>query len=238
MKTVFIDNIITDYENETLFVTSQPETAGDLKEKELPYVLLVKTEEDLSKAWGHDYILFDDGSMTEREKEDYFQWAYSRQTRGGYVFLKGDRIDICEIAESDREGLYSLYEEKYAKKYLEAIPNKEGKDWQAYVDGQYARFDMSGYAMWTIRLKNGQMIGRVGFIEDDIEDGYISLGYLVDDNFRGQGYAKEAVGLVMEYAGQNLAHLSINAYVDKENKPSLHILEELKKNHQICINVK
>jgi len=51
------------------------------------------------------------------------------------------------------------------------------------------------------------------------------LGYLVAEEKRGKGYAKEAVKAVLAYAFQELGILRVVAVIDKNNIASLHVAE-------------
>ena len=72
------------------------------------------------------------------------------------------------------------------------------------------------------------MIGRAGLgIADYMGTAEIDLGYLIAETCRRQGYAKEACEAVLAYARERLDMETVSAYIDKENLPSIGLIEKL-----------
>ena len=215
------------YDESNLSVTHDIHIANKLKQIKTPYALVIDSEEALDNCWGHKYVLIDNGSLSKEEMEDYLQWAYCRQTHKGYIFLDNGVICISEVAFSDKEALYKMYEDSEAQKYLESIPSLNETAWIEYVENQYSHFDMFGYAMWIVRLKQtGEVIGRAGFQATDVNR-KISLGYMIAKEYRGSGYGLMAADLCMKYATDNLEDFSIFAKVEATNVASQKILKML-----------
>ena len=57
--------------------------------------------------------------------------------------------------------------------------------------------------------------------------GRIELGYLIDEPFRGKGYACEACRAILEYAFQELELDCVYARIDEKNEASICLAQKL-----------
>ncbi len=80
------------------------------------------------------------------------------------------------------------------------------------------------YAIWIIELKDGTHIGELCFKGID-ESGSTEIGYGIAENFRGCGYATEAVTATVSWALQQNKINCVTAEVDKDNIASVRVLE-------------
>ena len=81
------------------------------------------------------------------------------------------------------------------------------------------------YAIWMIKLKNGTHIGELCF-KGLSSDGIAEIGYGINDEYQGQGYASEAVKAVSEWAFQQPDVTALEAETDDENIASKRVLEK------------
>lgn len=81
------------------------------------------------------------------------------------------------------------------------------------------------FAIWFIRLKDGTHIGELCFKGVD-DEGMSEIGYGIDEEFRGAGYATEAVGAVAEWAFRQPGINGIVAETDADNVLSIRVLEK------------
>ncbi|MCQ2469524.1 MAG: GNAT family N-acetyltransferase [Ruminococcus sp.] len=81
------------------------------------------------------------------------------------------------------------------------------------------------YAIWMIELKNGTHIGELCF-KGLTPDGIAEIGYGINDEYQGQGYASEAVKAVSEWAFQQPDVTALEAETDDENIVSKRVLEK------------
>ena len=108
------------------------------------------------------------------------------------------------IAEQTDEGLKAAYGEM-----LEGcITHPEQRQW---------------YAVWLIGRKNGGRIGELCF-KGLSPDGTAEIGYGLLPEFRGKGYATEAVKAVVEWALGQPGVTAIEAETDAENTASQRVL--------------
>ncbi len=81
------------------------------------------------------------------------------------------------------------------------------------------------YAMWIIELHNGTRIGDLCFKGLD-ENGVTEIGYGILEEYRGCGYATEAVAAACAWAFQNPGVRAIEAETDPDNKASQRVLQK------------
>lgn len=93
--------------------------------------------------------------------------------------------------------------------------------------GPVASYERLGYGMYVIELAERAVpIGICGLVKrEQLEEP--DLGYALDPDYRGSGYAREAAGAVMDHARHSLGLRRLFAIVSPENLPSLRVLEEI-----------
>ena len=74
------------------------------------------------------------------------------------------------------------------------------------------------------------IIGRCGLqpiADDNSPLGRIELGYLIDERWRGQGYASEACSAIVKYAFERLEIEEVYAQIPADNRPSVCLAQKL-----------
>ncbi len=79
------------------------------------------------------------------------------------------------------------------------------------------------YAMWIIENEDGIRVGDLCF--KGYEDGKNpEIGYGINDEFQGRGYATEAVKLALEWAFRHTGVAAVEAETDPDNIASQKVL--------------
>ena len=81
------------------------------------------------------------------------------------------------------------------------------------------------YAIWMIELKDGTHIGELCF-KGLSEEGIAEIGYGIEEDYQGCGYATEAVRAVSEWAMQQYGVCRIEAEAEESNVASIRVLEK------------
>ncbi len=110
------------------------------------------------------------------------------------------------IAAAKDAGLKKAYEEMLAG----CMAHPEQWDW---------------YAMWVIELGDGRRIGDLCF-KGLGRDGVAEIGYGIEEGYRGQGYATEAVRAALGWAFSHPAVVSIEAEAEADNAASQRVLDK------------
>lgn len=81
------------------------------------------------------------------------------------------------------------------------------------------------YAVWFLRLKSGETIGNYSF-KGLLEDGSVEIGYGLEPEYWGKGYATEAVIAAVDWAMKQPGVKRIEAETEPENTASQRVLEK------------
>ncbi len=132
--------------------------------------------------------------------------------------MKNADVKRIRIYPADRqqmeETIASAKDPEHIKAYTEmlegCLEHPEQWDW---------------YAMWMIENEAGINIGDLCFkgYEDDKNP---EVGYGINDEFQGKGYATEAVKLALEWAFGHLGVMAVEAETDPDNIASQKVLEK------------
>ena len=85
--------------------------------------------------------------------------------------------------------------------------------------------DWGWYAIWLIVRKDGAHIGNLSF-KGVPENGVAELGYGIDEEYRGWGYATEAVETILQWAFDQPGVSSVAAETEPDNAASRRVLEK------------
>jgi ribosomal-protein-alanine N-acetyltransferase len=94
-------------------------------------------------------------------------------------------------------------------------------------EGPMASYRRHGFGLWHVGLAGeGTAIGMAGLLKRDYLD-HVDIGYAFLPEYGGRGYALEAASAVMEHARQVLGARRVLAIVNRDNAPSIRLLEKL-----------
>jgi [ribosomal protein S5]-alanine N-acetyltransferase len=85
-----------------------------------------------------------------------------------------------------------------------------------------------GYGVWLmIRTHDSTLIGDLGFVGKSDDGECLELGYEVLAAYRNQGYATEAVEVLLNFAFMQLGVKKIIAHTPQDNLTSIRVAEKL-----------
>ncbi len=85
--------------------------------------------------------------------------------------------------------------------------------------------DWGWYAAWLIVRKDGANIGNLSF-KGIPEDGIVEIGYGIAEEYRGYGYATEALEAILEWAFDQPGVTTVAAETEPDNAASRRVLEK------------
>jgi HAD superfamily hydrolase (TIGR01509 family) len=154
-----------------------------------------------------------------------YQHAYLQPA----TILTTDRLILRELALDDLDRLCEIYNKPGTYEYLTDYSGDfliEKSKHKAYIKNIYHFY---GYGLWGVFLKEtNQLIGRCGieFKTLDRETVY-ELGYHIDPDYQGLGYAMEATIASIQYGFCKLDMDRIVAVIDKNNTPSIELAKKI-----------
>lgn len=155
------------------------------------------------------------------------RWWQRRHGRPWNI-LETDRCYVREIAISDLDALFRLYEQEGMVDYMEPLYERDEEEayQRAYIANMYGFY---GYGMWLVFEKGtNTLIGRAGLEHREI-DGTLELemGYAIAGDFQKKGLATEVCCAIVSYAKEHLTYDRVNCLIKKENKASVALVNRL-----------
>lgn len=162
----------------------------------------------------------------------YLKGVYQRYRGIPWTILETERCLIREVTVEDIEMLYELYQEPSITAYMENLyPSVEEEKayTQKYIENIYPFYE---YGMWLVIEKaSGRIIGRAGVEQSEREEEGLELGYMIGKPYQRKRYAYEVCTAIMEYAFSHLAVSNIYSTIEKENIPSIQLIQKLGFSH-------
>lgn len=158
----------------------------------------------------------------------YLRLIYARYRQEPAVIARTGRLLVREMALSDLDALYALYDTLSDCPYVEPLyeREKEAVFTESYIRNMYGFYQ---YGLWLVfEVQSQTLVGRIG-IENREMDGNCcqELGYLIGKPWQRRGYAREACSAVLRYAFEELGLEKLFLCTQKNNKPSIALAHKL-----------
>lgn len=145
--------------------------------------------------------------------------------------IETPRLLIRELLESDLEGMFAMERNPKVHQYLgnKPVTSKEQcAKGIAYIRKQYEELGIGRWAM--IQKQTGQFVGWTGFKLNTEEEcgriNFLDLGYRLNEDFWGKGYATESAIACMNWIFEHWDHDTIIGMAMSKNTASNSILHE------------
>lgn len=158
---------------------------------------------------------------------EYIEMVYARKFKLPITIIETKNLIVREMTVGDVEEICGLYQDKENVRFLPEVSDvcEEQVKAAAYIDNMYALY---GYGMWVIVHKDsGRIIGRAGIEHREIDgEIYRELGYFLEKEYQGQGYAYEVASKILKWAESNYIEEMV-VYVNEKNAPSEKLARKL-----------
>jgi RimJ/RimL family protein N-acetyltransferase len=148
------------------------------------------------------------------------------------IFAETERLIIREIVASDAAGLFAIDSDSDVNIYLGNNPVKsieQTKDIIKFIRNQYIENGIGRWAM--IEKTTHNFIGWTGLklVKEltNNHNNYYDLGYRLNKNYWGKGFATEAAKASVDYGINQLNLKDIYAIADTNNIASKKVLEKV-----------
>ena len=129
--------------------------------------------------------------------------------------LEADRLVIYAASENEMNRLAASEGDAHLREAYEEM-----------LRGSLAHpEDWGWYALWLIVRKDGKCIGNLSF-KGVPDNGMVELGYGIAEEYRGLGYATEAVETILTWAFDQPGVTSVAAETEEGNVASRRVLEK------------
>jgi RimJ/RimL family protein N-acetyltransferase len=144
--------------------------------------------------------------------------------------FKTERLYIRTVCIEDKDSMFRYRSDADTNKYLSLVPQSV-EDIATFISK--TSFDINVPGTWfqfvIIEQASNILIGDVGihFLDTDSENRQVEIGYTLDKDFRGKGYATEALKTIIDYLINSLNKHRIVASIDPVNTASIKLIERL-----------
>ena len=142
--------------------------------------------------------------------------------------LETDRLTLRGMRVSDAADMFSYARRPSVTAYLTWDPHgsiEETREYLTYIGQRYRTGDFYDWAV--VHKEDGHMIGTCGFTSFNCPADSAEIGYVLNPNYGGQGYATEAVRRVLTFGFEELSLHRIEARFIEGNTPSLRLMERV-----------
>ena len=138
-----------------------------------------------------------------------------------------DRLKIRQVRPEDSEVIYNYRSLPEVNRY-ESFQPEDLAAVEEFIDISETRINIQDtwFQLVLILKEKDILIGDIGlhFLPDISQ---VEIGYALDPQFQGKGYAEEAVRGVLKYLFKDLNKHRDIASVDPDNERSIHLLLKL-----------
>lgn len=144
--------------------------------------------------------------------------------------FKTERLFIRPVRMDDKDSLFRYRSDPDTNQYLSLIPQSVD-DVAVFIGKSATDIDIPGtwFQFVLIEQASGMLIGDIGihFLDTDPENRQAEIGYTLDKEYRGNGYATEALKTIIDYLFNTLNKHRIIASIDPINTASIKLVERL-----------
>ena len=111
-----------------------------------------------------------------------------------------DRLILRKLLPSDADDMFEYSQNPIVTQFLLWEPHVNRKFTHSYLKFIQSQYASERFFDWAVTLSDtGKMIGTCGFTMIDTDNDGAELGYVINPDFWGKGYATEALHRVMSF---------------------------------------
>lgn len=140
--------------------------------------------------------------------------------------LETPRLIIRPLMLPDARDLYAVCCNDAVSRFVLWSTHRSIADTKAFIRSVMRQYRMGEPASWGIQLKNGPVIGTIGFVGINHEHSLAEVGYSLGQPHWGNGYATEALSAVLAFGLERMHLNRIEAQYDVNNPASRRVMEK------------
>ena len=142
--------------------------------------------------------------------------------------LHTERLMLREMRRSDARDMYEYSSNPKTSTYLLWDAHKTPEFTREFIDYVISKYKSGEYTDWALVCKeDGKMIGTAGFTRIDEENRVAEIGYVLNPDYWGRGFATEAAAVVVKFAFEVLNMHRVEAKFMFGNDSSLAVMRKL-----------
>ena len=142
--------------------------------------------------------------------------------------LETERLILRPMLVSDADDMYDYARREEVTRYLLWSPHASKKNTVDFLRYIRTRSGLGDFYDWAVvERESGRMIGTCGFTRFDFPHDSCEIGYVLNPDFHGRGYATEAAWRVADFGFTVLGVHRVEARFMQGNDASLRVMEKL-----------
>ncbi len=140
--------------------------------------------------------------------------------------LETERLILRKISKSDAEDMFEYAKNPEVSKFLTWSAHESLRYTRSYIKFLIKKYREGEYFDWAIETKDThKFIGTCGFSMFDKENRKVEIGYVLNPDYWGNGYATEAIKKILQYAAELGMHRVEARIIDKNTASEKVILK-------------
>jgi len=138
--------------------------------------------------------------------------------------IKTERLTLRPYKIADAKDIYELYaRDKEVTRYLTWHPHNNIQDTQTFVQGRIEAWDRGNDFTWAILADDDKLVGGIGLRICSFK---ADFGYVIGRPFWNNGYATEALRIIIAGARQSPQVQRVWGVCDIDNIASARVMEK------------
>jgi len=138
-----------------------------------------------------------------------------------------DRLQIRRLELTDTRAIYDIFSDKEVTRFWSSEVFTELEQAREFIRQTHEGFEDLRLLEWGIELKEGgKLIGTCAYSSWHRKHRRAEIGAAIHRDYWNKGIMTELMPPFLEYGFNNLNLHRIEADVDPENKPAIHLLEK------------
>ncbi len=164
--------------------------------------------------------------MRKKEWVFYFFFTFSSLKLSTFIMLETDRLFLRKLEDYDIDEIFKMRSDPDIMRYIRK-PQTERDESFAWIEMISAKWETENIGFCgVIEKKSKRFVGWCGLWQL-AETKEIEVGYAINKEFWGKGYATEAANRVLQYGFQQLHLDRIVAVAFPENEASQNVMKKL-----------
>lgn len=140
--------------------------------------------------------------------------------------LSGRRLDLCWLTQEDAPAIFSIFGNPEVMRFWSSPPLPDLAAASALIDEIHGLFRTRQLFQWGIRRREDDtVIGTCTLYNLDLAHRRGEIGFALARSCWGQGFASEALDVLLDFCFNRLGLHRLEADADPENVASLRALE-------------
>ena len=141
------------------------------------------------------------GPDADTVRKDNMDTAKLRRVFSAFPELETERLLLKKIVPQNAFDMYAYASLDDVTRYLLWTPHLNIDETRGYIEFLQTRYRKGEYADWGINCKaDGHFIGTIGFADLVFGDNRGEIGYVLNPEYQGKGYMREAMREIQRFA--------------------------------------